>query len=186
MELEHLKKEPDIPPSCFIDPSARINGDVVLGEGCSVWFHTAIRGDVHRIRLGHTTNVQDLVVLHTTHQKWPLTIGDEVTFGHGSMAHGCTIGSGVFIGMQSLIMDGAVIGDEVMVGAGSLVTQGKVIPAGVLVMGRPAQIIRELSTQEREGLRQHARKYHAYTQAYAREGKFTRWTDNWCHRGVPQ
>ena len=182
MDLPHLLKAPKIPASCFIDVSARINGDVTLGESCSVWFHASIRGDVHQIRVGDHSNIQDNCVLHTTHQKFPLTIGKQVTMGHGVITHGCTIGDFVFIGMQSLIMDGAEIGDHVMIGAGSLVTEGKKIPSGVLAFGRPAKVIRKLTDAEWDLVERHALKYASYTDAYKKAGLFTTWSENPLYR----
>jgi len=100
----------------------------VMGEQCSVWFHAVIRGDVHYIRLGDRTNVQDLCMLHVTHDTHPLIIGSDVTIGHHVVLHGCTIKDRVLVGMGAIIMDGAVIGEDSVVGAGALVTEGIVVP----------------------------------------------------------
>ena len=178
MDLPHLLKTPQIPPSCYIDLSARINGDVVMGEGCSVWFNVSIRGDVNWIRLGEGVNIQDNCTLHTSHLTHPLHIGDRVSMGHAVIAHGCTIGDRVLIGMQSLIMDGAVIGDDVLLGAGSLVTEGKKIPSGVLAFGRPAKVIRPLTEEERAVVGGRSEEYAAYAEAYRQAGLFTGWRDN--------
>jgi len=178
MQLPHLLKDPSIPESCYIDVSARINGNVRMGEHCSVWFNASIRGDVHEIVLGEYTNVQDGCILHTTRDRFPLCIGSQVTFGHGAIAHGCTISDHVFIGMQSLIMDGAEIGNHVLIGAGSLVTEGANIPTGVLAFGRPAKVIRELTQDEYTMLEKHAKKYAGYATAYRQAGLFTTWKDN--------
>jgi len=182
LKLPHLCKEPNIPSSCYIDTSARINGDVTMGESCSVWFNASIRGDVNWIRMGTTTNIQDNCVLHTTHLKYPLDIGSCVTFGHGVIAHGCTIHDHVFLGMQSLILDGAEIGHHVLLGAGSLVTEGKKIPSSVLAFGRPAKVIRELNEAEWEMLEKHAKKYASYAEAYRDAGLFHTWSDNQFYR----
>lgn len=181
--LPHLDKDPVVPDSCFVDPSARINGDVVFGELCSVWFQVAIRGDVHQIRIGRRTNVQDGCLFHTTYKKYPLTIGEDVSFGHGVIAHGCTIGDRVLVGMGSTIMDAAVIGSDVLIGAGSLVTEGKVIPDGVLAFGRPAKVVRELTDAERAMVAERAPQYRAYVEAYQRQGRFTGWADNLYRKG---
>jgi carbonic anhydrase/acetyltransferase-like protein (isoleucine patch superfamily) len=119
--------KPTIPASCFVENTGIIIGDVVMGEECSVWFHAVIRGDVHRIRIGNRTNVQDLCMLHVTQDAHPLIIGDEVTIGHNVVLHGCTIKDRVLIGMGAIIMDGAVIGEDSVVGAGALVTEGTVV-----------------------------------------------------------
>ena len=115
--------KPTIPTSCFIEETGVVIGDVVLGEHCSVWFHAVIRGDVHHIRIGDRTNVQDLCMLHVTHDTHPLIIGNEVTIGHGVILHGCTIKDRVLIGMGAIVMDGAVIGEDSVVGAGALITE---------------------------------------------------------------
>ncbi|MCB1042493.1 MAG: gamma carbonic anhydrase family protein [Acidobacteria bacterium] len=178
LELEHLTHNPQIPDSCYVDRSARINGDVRLGEHCSVWFNVSIRGDVHEIRVGERTNIQDNCIFHTSYKEHSLHIGDDVTFGHGVIAHGCTIGNRVLIGMGSIVMDGAVIADDVIIGAGSLVTEGKQIPSGMLALGRPAKVVRPLTESERALLVERAQHYMAYADAYRRVGKFTRWQDH--------
>ena len=145
-------------PQCgsrvFIDPTAVVIGDVHLGDDCSVWPHAVIRGDMHHIRIGARSSVQDGSVLHITHagpytpDGYPLIIGDDVTIGHQALLHGCSIGSRVLIGMAAIVMDGARIDDDVVLGAGSLVPPGKHLVSGHLYMGRPAQQIRALTEQE--------------------------------------
>ncbi|WP_205341886.1 gamma carbonic anhydrase family protein [Denitrificimonas caeni] len=145
-------------PQCgsrvFIDPSAVVIGDVHLGDDCSVWPQAVIRGDMHSIRIGARTSVQDGSVLHITHagpfnpQGYPLTIGEDVTIGHQVLLHGCSIGSRILIGMGSIVMDGARIDDDVVLGAGSLVPPGKHLLSGYLYMGRPAQQVRALTEDE--------------------------------------
>ena len=139
----------------WIDPSAVVIGDLVLGDDCSVWPLTVIRGDMHQIRIGARCSIQDGSVLHITHASdfnpdgWPLTLGDDVTVGHKALLHGCTIGSRVLVGMGSIIMDGAVVEDEVIVGAGCLVPPGKTLESGYLYVGSPARQARALSDKER-------------------------------------
>ena len=176
--LPHLDKQPHIPDSCYIDRSARINGDVTMGELCSVWFNVSIRGDVNWIRIGDRTNVQDGCIFHTTYRTNPLSIGDDVSFGHGVIAHGCTIGNRVLVGMGSTVMDGAVIADDVLIGAGSLVTERKQIPSGVLAMGRPARVVRELTEAERTMVAERGVQYNLYMSAYQAQGRFTGWRDH--------
>jgi carbonic anhydrase/acetyltransferase-like protein (isoleucine patch superfamily) len=131
-----------------------IIGDVQLGDDCSVWPNAVIRGDMHSIRIGARTSVQDGSVLHITHagpfnpEGYPLKIGDDVTIGHQVLLHGCSIGSRVLIGMGSIVMDGARIEDEVVLGAGSLVPPGKQLVRGYLYMGRPAKRVRALTEEE--------------------------------------
>lgn len=145
-------------PQCgsrvFIDPSAVVIGDVQLAEDCSVWPQAVIRGDMHAIRIGARSSVQDGSVLHITHagpynpEGYPLIIGEDVTIGHQVLLHGCRVGSRVLIGMGSIVMDGANISDDVVLAAGSLVPPGKHLPSGYLYMGRPAQPVRALTEQE--------------------------------------
>nr|WP_314492754.1 gamma carbonic anhydrase family protein [uncultured Pseudomonas sp.] len=139
----------------FVDRSAVVIGDVEIGADSSVWPLTVIRGDMHRIRIGARTSVQDASVLHITHagpfnpEGFPLLIGDDVTIGHKVMLHGCTLGSRILVGMGSTVMDGAVVEDEVVIGAGSLVPPGKRLASGFLYVGSPAKAVRPLSDKER-------------------------------------
>ena len=137
--------------SCFIEDTGVVIGDVVMGEHCSIWFNTVIRGDVHYIRLGNRTNVQDLCMLHVTHDTHPLIIGSDVTVGHSVVLHGCTIKDRVLIGMGAIIMDGAVIGEDSVVGAGALVTEGTIVPPKSLILGSPAKIARPVTTKNCRG-----------------------------------
>ncbi|MFA5677037.1 MAG: gamma carbonic anhydrase family protein [Pseudomonas sp.] len=146
---------PQLGERVFVDASAVVLGDVQLGDDCSVWPATVIRGDMHRIRIGARTSVQDGSVLHITHagpfnpDGYPLIIGDDVTIGHKVLLHGCTLGSRILVGMGSIVMDGAVIEDEVILGAGSLVPANKVLRSGYLYMGSPAKEVRPLNEREK-------------------------------------
>ncbi|MFR0689081.1 gamma carbonic anhydrase family protein [Enterobacterales bacterium AE_CKDN230030158-1A_HGKHYDSX7] len=148
-------KTPSLGERVFVDASAVVIGDVEIGADSSVWPLVVIRGDMHRIRIGARTSVQDGSVLHITHagpfnpDGFPLTIGDEVTIGHKVLLHGCTLGSRILVGMGSIVMDGAVIEDEVILGAGSLVPPGKVLESGFLYVGSPAKKARPLTDKER-------------------------------------
>jgi len=139
----------------FVDRSAVVLGDVELGADSSVWPLTVIRGDMHRIRIGQRTSVQDASVLHITHagpfnpDGFPLLIGDDVTIGHKVMLHGCTLGSRILVGMGSTVMDGAVVEDDVIIGAGSLVPPGKRLESGFLYVGSPVKQARALTDKER-------------------------------------
>jgi len=156
---------PKLGEKVFVDKSAVIIGDVVLGDDCSVWPLVVIRGDMHKIRIGARTNIQDNTVCHITHASdanpggWPLTIGEDCTIAHGVIVHGCTIGDRVLIGMGSIVMDGAVIEDEVVVGANSLVTPGKVLKSGYLYTGAPAREARALTEKEKNHFRYSAKNY---------------------------
>jgi len=178
VRLPHLERKPRIHPSVYVDPSARINGDVTLAEGVSVWFNASIRGDVHFIRVGRRTSVQDNCVLHTTAGRFPLSVGADVVIGHGAILHGCTVKGPALIGMGAVLLDGCVIEEEVVVGAGSVVTEGKVMPAGHLVLGTPARPVRRLTEEEREEVRNGWRNYAAYVEAYRRLGRFHGWEDH--------
>ncbi len=146
---------PQLGTRVFVDASAVVLGDVVLGEDASVWPMAVVRGDMHRIRIGKRTSVQDGSVLHITHagpfnpDGYPLLIGDEVTIGHNVTLHGCTLGNRILVGMGSIVMDGAVVEDEVVIGAGSLVPPGKVLQSGYLYVGSPVKQARALNDQER-------------------------------------
>ncbi|MET0067319.1 MAG: gamma carbonic anhydrase family protein [Candidatus Thiodiazotropha sp.] len=147
---------PRIEDDAWVDETAVVIGDVHIASQASVWPMCVIRGDVHRIRIGARTNIQDGSVLHVSHDSYylpggrPLTIGEGVTVGHRVMLHGCEIADGCFIGMDSTILDGAVLESGAMLGAGSLVPQGRRLEGGYLWLGRPARRVRELSEQEKE------------------------------------
>ena len=146
---------PALGERAFVDRSAVVIGDVEIGADSSIWPLTVIRGDMHRIRIGARTSVQDGCVLHITHagpfnpDGFPLLIGDDVTIAHKVMLHGCTVGNRVLIGMGSIVMDGAVIEDDVIVGAGSLVPPGKRLDSGFLYVGSPVRPVRALTDKEK-------------------------------------
>ena len=158
--------KPTIPTSCFIEETGIVIGDVVLGEHCSVWFHAVIRGDVHFIRIGERTNMQDLCILHVTHDTHPLVIGNEVTIGHAAILHGCTIKDRVLIGMGAIVMDGAVIGEDSVVGAGALVVEGMVVPPKSVILGSPGRIRRATSEAELAWITESAENYVKYAGQY--------------------
>jgi carbonic anhydrase/acetyltransferase-like protein (isoleucine patch superfamily) len=149
----------------MIDPSAVVLGDIELGDDVSIWPQCAIRADMHHIRIGQCTNVQDGAVLHITHASnynpdgWPLTIGSHVTIGHGAILHGCTIGNHVLVGMRATVMDGAVVEDEVMLAAGCLVTPNKHCESGFVYAGSPGKKLRPLTDAERRFLHYSAENY---------------------------
>lgn len=150
---------PKISSTTFVAPSADVIGDVEIGEESSIWYGTVARGDVHRIRIGIRTNIQDLSMLHVTRLTHPLIIGDEITIGHHVTLHGCTIHDRVLVGMSAVILDGAVISEGSMIGAGSIVTEGTTIPSGVLAFGAPARVRRPLTEKESAFLVQSAQNY---------------------------
>ncbi len=173
MILSYKDKKPQIAKDVFIAQSADIIGNVQIGENSSIWFGTVIRGDVNSIHVGKNTSIQDLSMVHVTHNSkenrndgFPTYIGDNVTIGHRVMLHGCTIGNACLIGMSATILDGAVIGQESLVGAGSLVTQHKIFPPRSLIIGSPAKVVRELSDEEVESLYKSAENYVKFKDSY--------------------
>ena len=149
---------PKISTTARAAENAAIIGDVTLGENVSLWYSCTLRGDDSSINIGENSNIQDNCVLHSGPGR-PVRIGKNVVVGHGAIVHGCTVEDGCLIGMGSTILDGAVIGEGSIVGAGALVTERKVIPPGSLVMGVPARVVRELSTEEREKILRDAAFY---------------------------
>src|ERR1700735_3142015 len=149
---------PTIAMSAYVAPSASVIGNVILADRSSVWFGATLRGDNETISIGVGSNVQDGAVMHTD-PGFPLTIGAHVSVGHQAMMHGCTVGEGSLIGIQSVVMNGAVIGKGCLVGAGALITERKVFPDGCLIIGSPARAIRELTAGEREKLFKGAANY---------------------------
>lgn len=143
----------------FLAPSAELAGDIEVGEDTSFWFHTAARGDVHWIRIGARTNVQDGSVLHVTHERFPLSIGNDVVIGHSCMIHGCTLEDGCLIGIGARLLDGCVVESGAQVGAGAVVPPGMRVRAGELVMGIPARVARPLSSDERRAIPEIAQRY---------------------------
>lgn len=164
---------PKLAQDVFIAPSASVVGDVEIGQDSSIWFGTVVRGDVHYVKIGARTSIQDLSMVHVTHFKnndkttgHPTIIGDDVTIGHKVMLHGCTIEDRVLVGMSATILDGAVIGRDSIVGAGALVTKNKTFPPKSLIMGSPAKLVRELSDEEVLELKKSALRYVSFKNEY--------------------
>jgi carbonic anhydrase/acetyltransferase-like protein (isoleucine patch superfamily) len=148
MAIYRLDDEtPRIAPSAWVADSAQVMGRVELQEGASVWFGCVLRGDNELLQVGRGANIQDGSVVHSD-PGFPLTLGADVTVGHQVMLHGCSIGAGTLIGIQSVVLNGARIGAHSLVGAGSLVTEGKEFPPGSLILGRPAKVVRALGEEE--------------------------------------
>ena len=157
---------PEVHPTAWVADSAQVIGRVTLGENASVWYGAVLRGDNDRITSGADSNVQDGSVLHTDHGK-PRVLGQGVTIGHQVVLHGCSIGDYSLVGIQSVVMNGARIGRNSIVGAGSLVTEGKEFPDGVLIVGSPAKVVRELTAEQIAGLQRSATHYVAQQQRHA-------------------
>ncbi len=157
---------PKIAATAYIDPSAQVIGDVVVGERSSIWPNTTVRGDVHYIRIGEETNVQDNCCLHVQRDEFPLIVGNRVSVAHSVTLHGCIIEDECLIGMGAIVMNGATIGTGSIVAAGALVTEGMQVPAGSVVMGMPAKVRREATDQDRARIAKHADNYIMYRQIY--------------------
>ena len=162
-------KWPEIAASAYIDPSAVIIGDVTLGEDSSVWPLCVIRGDVHFIRIGKRTSIEDGSVLHVMIEQYPLVLGDDVTVGHAVMLHGCTVESNVLIGMRCTILNGAVIGANCIIAAGTLIAERTVIPPGSLVMGSPGKVKRKMTAADIESVEMYSGRYAKYKEIYRAE-----------------
>jgi carbonic anhydrase/acetyltransferase-like protein (isoleucine patch superfamily) len=171
MILPYMGIHPKIDESVFICDGAQIIGDVVLAKDVSVWFNAVVRGDVHYIRVGERTNIQDGSILHCTYQKHPLNIANDVTIGHGAILHGCTVKDHVLIGMGAKLLDGCVIGENSFIAAGTLVKEHFQVPPGVLVAGLPGKIIRDLKPEEIERINTSAEHYLMYVRNYRESDK---------------
>lgn len=157
---------PKIADGVFLAPNCTVVGDVILEEGVSVWFNAVIRGDVMPIHIGKNSNVQDGTIIHGTYKKCGTTIGENVSIGHTVLLHGCEVGDYTLVGMGSIIMDQAKIGKRSIVGAGTLITEKAEFPDGVLILGRPGKVVRELKPEELEFLPQSAKNYLHYQTWY--------------------
>src|SRR5512133_3956852 len=155
-------RAPRLHPSVYVAETGVVVGDVEIGEGSSVWFGAIVRGDVHHVRVGARTNLQDQTVVHVTGGKHPTIVGDDVTVGHRVVLHGCTVHDRCLVGIGAIVLDGAVVEEEAMVGAGALVPPGMVVPSGTLVLGAPAKVKRTLSDEERAFFRTSATRYAGY------------------------
>lgn len=160
---------PTIPESCYVDESAQVIGDVVLGEQASIWMNAVLRGDVHSIRIGAYSNVQDCSVLHGMRNQYSVNVGDWVTVGHNVLLHGCTVEDTCLIGMGSVILNGARIGSGSIVAAGTVIPENVVIEPRSLVMGVPGKVRKQLKPEDEETILRYARNYLEYTQNYLAE-----------------
>ncbi|WP_035214734.1 gamma carbonic anhydrase family protein [Desulfitobacterium hafniense] len=158
MLYSYLDKQPTLGKDVFIADGAKIIGDVHIDEGASIWYNSVIRGDIASIYIGKGTNIQDLSVIHVN-TNVPVIIEDDVSIGHSVTLHGCTIKKGTMVGMGSTILNGAIIEEGSMVAAGSLITENKQFPPHVLIMGSPAKVVRELTSDEVNALKETAERY---------------------------
>lgn len=162
---------PTIPATCYVDACAQIIGDVVLGEHASVWMNAVLRGDVHSIRVGAYSNIQDCSVLHGMKEQYRVHVGEYVTVGHSVTLHGCTIEDRCLIGMGSIILNGAVIGAGSIIAAGTLIPEKTIVEPGSLWMGSPGQFRRKLVDRDHESIMRYAKNYLEYKNSYLAERK---------------
>lgn len=160
----YLNYFPRLGKEVFLASGAKVIGNVEIGDYSSVWYNSIVRGDVHYIKIGSMTNIQDLSMLHVTNNRFPLNIGNQVTVGHSVTLHGCTLQNLCLIGMGAVILDGAVIEENSMVAAGAVVTPNFIVPSGKLAAGVPAKIIRDLTEEEILDFKQSALRYKKYTE----------------------
>ena len=160
----YLDLFPEIHPTVFLASGVKIIGDVKIGANSSVWYNTVIRGDVHYVKIGEMTNIQDCSMLHVTNGRYPLNIGSKVTIGHSVKLHGCTLQDLCLIGIGSIVLDGAVVESNSMVAAGAVVKPNFVVPSGKLVAGVPARIVRDLTDDEINDFEKSALRYMKYTE----------------------
>jgi carbonic anhydrase/acetyltransferase-like protein (isoleucine patch superfamily) len=157
---------PVVHPTAYVDDSAQVIGDVEIGEASSVWMNVVIRGDVHRIRIGRRSNVQDGTIVHVMRGTHATTIGDEVTIGHGAIVHGCTLRDRILVGMGAILLNGVDVGNDCIVAAGTLLTENSQIPPRSLVMGSPGKVRRELTDDDVASIRDYAERYVGYRLDY--------------------
>ena len=158
--------QPRVHPTAYVDESAQVIGDVEIGAESSVWMNVVLRGDVHRIRIGRRSNVQDGTIVHVMRGTHATTIGDDVTIGHGAIVHGCTLRDRILVGMGAILLNGVDVGEDSIVAAGTLVPEETRIPPRSLVMGSPGKVRRGLTDEEVASIRDYAERYVGYRLDY--------------------
>ena len=164
--MPYRNATPKLGKEVFVAPQASVIGNVELGDHVNIWFGTVLRGDMHEIRVGARSNIQDNAVVHVAKGRFGTYIGSDVLIGHGAIIHACTIGDGAFLGMGSIILDGAVVEPGAMVAAGAMVTPGKVVKTGELWAGSPAKFFRKLSDEDYAGFKHAIADYLELAQNY--------------------
>jgi carbonic anhydrase/acetyltransferase-like protein (isoleucine patch superfamily) len=157
---------PVVHPTAYVDVSAQVIGDVEIGEASSVWMNVVLRGDVHRIRIGRRSNVQDGTVVHVMRGTHATAIGDDVTIGHGAIVHGCTLRDRILVGMGAILLNGVEVGEDSIVAAGTLLPEGTKVPSRSLVMGSPGKVRRPLTDADVASIRDYAERYVGYRLDY--------------------
>lgn len=168
--IKRLNTMPVKGKDVFVAESADIIGQVELHDDASIWFNVVLRGDVEKIVIGKGSNVQDGAVIHTTLDKYPTILGENVTVGHNAMLHGCIINDNVLVGIGAIVLDNAEIGENSIVAAGSLVTPGKKFPPCSMIMGSPAKVVRTLEEKDIDGIKSYADRYIQYKNMYLANG----------------
>ena len=158
----------NIPEAAFVAPNSTIIGKISTGPDIGVWYGAVVRADKDQITIGARSNIQDNCVVHTS-AGHPVSIGDDVSVGHGAILHGCTISDRVLVGMGAIVLNGAVVGEESIIGAGALVSEGKQIPPRSLVLGVPGKVIRQISDEELDGILKNASSYVELAREHAGE-----------------
>ncbi len=162
-------KSPKMGQNCWLADNATLVGDVTMGDDCTVWFNAIIRGDVHEIRIGNQTNIQDGAVIHCTYQKAGTYIGNKVSIAHNAIVHGCTIHDNVLIGMGAIVMDNAVVHSGAVIAAGAVVLAGTVVEANSIYAGMPAKKVKETGSEMAAVIERTAQNYPMYAKWYADE-----------------
>lgn len=165
---------PAVPATAYVDPSAQVIGDVVLGDQASVWPNAVVRGDVHHIRIGDRSNIQDGAVLHGMRHLYPVIVGNGCTIGHNATVHGCILEDDVLIGMGAVVLNGARIGAGSIIAAGAVIPERTQIPPRSLVAGVPGKILRSLTEKDLDLIRMYANNYLDYTRTYLEEAAATK------------
>jgi carbonic anhydrase/acetyltransferase-like protein (isoleucine patch superfamily) len=171
MIRSHKGITPQVPDTSYVDESAQLIGDVILGEHSSVWMNAVLRGDVHEIRVGHYSNIQDGSILHGMKEQFGVYVGDYVTVGHNVILHGCRIDSRCLIGMGSIVLNGAVIGSGSIIAAGTLIPEGTVVEPNSLWMGSPGKFRRHLEKKDEDTILRYVENYIGYKKQYLMERK---------------
>jgi len=162
-------KQPQLGEDVYVSENAKVIGDVTLGDEVNIWFGAVLRGDMHYIKIGNRTNIQDNSVVHVTTRVSPTNIGSGVTIGHGAIIHGCTIEDDCLIGMGAILMDDAIIGAGSLIGAGALIPPNMKIPKDSLVVGSPGKVIRKITEVEREMILERPQEYIDLASIYLNE-----------------
>ncbi len=170
MVRSYQGRVPVVGEGCYVDVSAQVIGDVVLGEQASVWMNAVVRGDVNSIRIGARSNVQDCAVLHGMRYLYPVIVGEMVTIGHNATVHGCVLEDAVLVGMGAVILNNARVGEGSILAAGTVIPEGMVVPPNSLVVGVPGKVKRTLGDADRAMILKYAQNYLDYTRIYLAEG----------------